>query len=229
MTETSTAVPYKITHRWSDRVVYQATKATTAANALLEAVAAKADLREAMLPNVVLPYGARLDGARLDGALLVGARLDGASLDGASLDDARLDGARLDGARLDGASLDGASLDGASLDGASLVGARLGGDFVAATSDIAYAGPVGAGRRTVYAFRAKTSKGTVIVFRCGCFIGTERDYLARIKSRYGKGGDSDGNPSASRWLAECKAALAACQAMAKTWPKVKAAKKGGGK
>jgi len=168
MTETSTAVPYQIKHRWQDRVVYQATEATTAADALLEAVAAKADLCRADLSNVVMSYGARLDGA-------------------------------------------------------SLVGASLGGDFIAATSDIAFAGPVGNCRRIVYAFRAKAEKGMVTVFRCGCFIGSAADYLARVEQRYGPGGDNSACPEDARrrWLAECKAALVACQAMAKTWPKVK--------
>jgi hypothetical protein len=121
----------QIKDRWTGKVLFTAEGLTTAAAAVMMAVAAGASLDGASLDGANLA-GADLDGASLDGASLVGARLDGASLVGASLVGARLDGASLAGASLVeaslvGANLGGANLVGASLAGASLVGANLGG------------------------------------------------------------------------------------------------------
>ena len=116
---------HRISHRWSDKILFEKDCASQRECAL-EALKAGADLREANLSGIDLSF-ASLDGARLDGARLDGARLDGASLDGARLDGASLVRASLVRARLDGARLVRARLDGASLDGASLVRARLDG------------------------------------------------------------------------------------------------------
>ena len=79
----------EIKHRWTGKVLFTATGATTIAAAVTMAVAA---------------------GANLDGANLTGANLNRANLIGASLYRANLDGASLTGANLIGANLTGANL-----------------------------------------------------------------------------------------------------------------------
>jgi len=169
---------------------------------------------------------ADLSCADLSGANLSCADLSCADLSCADLSRAYLNGADLSGADLSGAYLNGADLSRANLNGADLSRANLGDGWRAATSDVAYAGPVGDCRRTVFAYRAhREEKGRpVLVLRCGCFIGTEAEYLARIKDRYGPDSDYHDGDEGARYFAECKAALSALRAFAKTWPPLKAAK-----
>ncbi len=170
MTDTPQSMPIEIKRRFTGRVLYSSTTAADLAAAVLEAVAAKVDLSNAKLTDLVMPYGASLDGASLDWASLVGARLDGARLDGASLDGARLVGASLVGASLDGASLDGASLDGARLDEASLDGAQI-----LSVAQVRFTGHGQCGRTLL---AVKHEKG--IHLWCGCFSGTPDELRAFI-------------------------------------------------
>ena len=87
----------KILNRHNDSVIYDAPKAGTMEEAMVEAVKA----------------GANLVDAYLRGAYLEGANLEGANLEGANLEDAHLRGANLVGANLRGANLRGANLGGA--------------------------------------------------------------------------------------------------------------------
>ena len=82
----------KILHRYYNSVIYDAPKAETMKEAVVEAV----------------KTGAHLVGANLSGAYLEGAYLRGADLRGANLRDADLVGANLRDANLEGADLEGA-------------------------------------------------------------------------------------------------------------------------
>ena len=106
----------------------------------------------------------------------------------------------------------------ANLDGANLGGANLGNGLKAqAGSRMAFAGPVGNSSRTVFAFLAQandTNKSPFLVYRCGCFIGDEKQYRAKVAERYGKNNAED-----KAWRKQCLVALSACRANAATWPK----------
>jgi hypothetical protein len=93
----------QIKNRWNGSVQFE-TDAETIGDAVVAAMAVKADLR-----------GANLRGANLSGADLRGANLRGADLRGANLSGADLRGANLRGANLRGANLRGANLRGADL------------------------------------------------------------------------------------------------------------------
>jgi len=97
--------------------------------AVLEAIKAKANLRDANLRD------ANLSGANLSGANLSDAYLSDANLSGANLSDANLRGAYLSGAYLSGANLSGANLSDANLSGAYLRGAK-GADYAIAKTRI---------------------------------------------------------------------------------------------
>jgi hypothetical protein len=103
----------------SGRVLYVAKKAADVREAVIEAVAARADLTGAYLT------GANLTDAKLTRADLTRTKLTGAYLAGANLTRANLTGANLTGAYLAGAYLTGANLTDANLTGAYLTGADL--------------------------------------------------------------------------------------------------------
>ena len=105
----------RIQARWdSERVLYASESASAVREAVIEAVAARANLARAYLA------GAYLAGASLDGANLARANLARAYLARAYLARANLDGANLARANLAGASLAGANLARANLDGARI-------------------------------------------------------------------------------------------------------------
>ena len=112
----------QLKYRWDpERVLFVSETASTVREAVVEAVAKKADLGGAYLG------GADLGGADLGGADLRWAYLGGADLGGAYLRWADLRWADLRGAYLRGAYLGGADLGGADLGGAYLRWADLGG------------------------------------------------------------------------------------------------------
>ena len=84
---------FEIISHFNNTVLYKSETATTAIQAISEAVSQAANLR----------------GADLRGAILVGANLGGAKLVGANLGGANLVGAKLGGAKLVGANLGGAT------------------------------------------------------------------------------------------------------------------------
>ena len=112
-------------------VLFTARDASTVAEALQEAIAARTNLFGANLRGAVLRRtdlgGADLTGADLRGAILTGANLTGAYLRRADLFGADLTGADLRGAILTGADLFGADLRRANLTGAVLRRTDLGG------------------------------------------------------------------------------------------------------
>jgi Pentapeptide repeats (8 copies) len=109
--------------------LFKSEKASTAKEAVVEAVSKGAYLRGAYLRGADLG-GADLRGADLGGADLGGADLRGADLGGADLRGADLGGAYLGGAYLGSAYLRGAYLGGADLGGAYLRGADLGDQWI---------------------------------------------------------------------------------------------------
>ena len=114
-------------------------------------------------------------------------------------------------ANLSRANLSGANLCGANLYGANLSRANLYGKKIAKGSKVAFAGPVGNADRVVHGVivepDADHKKPWLFLF-CGCFQGDRAAYLARIKDRYSE---------ERAYLAQCKAALVLCEAIAKTW------------
>ena len=104
---------FEIISRFNKTVLYKSETATTAIQAIKEAVWRGANLQ-----------GADLQGADLEGAYLQVANLRGANLQGADLRGANLQGADLRVAYLEGANLQGADLEGANLQGADLEGAK---------------------------------------------------------------------------------------------------------
>jgi len=117
---------FDIINRYTQAVLYHSETATTVKEAVVAAVATKANLRDADLGGAYL-RGANLRDADLGGANLGGAYLRGANLRDADLGDADLGGADLRDANLGGANLGGADLRGANLRGANLRDANLGG------------------------------------------------------------------------------------------------------
>ena len=108
----------EIVHRYTRAVLYAAATADTIAEAVVQAIAARADLTNADLTDAVLT------GADLTGAVLTRADLTDAVLTGADLTDAVLTGADLTRADLTRADLTRADLTRAVLTGAVLTGAR---------------------------------------------------------------------------------------------------------
>ena len=90
---------YEIKHRLTGKVLYRSDTADSVRDAVVEAVAAYANLTYAKLAR------ADLADANLTGAQLAGANLAGANLARADLADANLTGAQLAGANLAGANL----------------------------------------------------------------------------------------------------------------------------
>ena len=152
----------EILHRYTKAVLYRSEDATTAREAVTEAVAAGANLADAYLAHAYLAdadlaranlAGADLARANLADADLARANLAGANLAGANLADADLahayladaDLARADLAR---ANLAGANLAGANLADADLADAHLAGAYLAradlARADLARACLAGA-------------------------------------------------------------------------------------
>jgi hypothetical protein len=112
----------EIKHRFTDAVLFSSKTAKTVREALIEAIAARANLAGANLAGAYLAR-ADLADAYLAGANLAGAYLARAYLARAYLADAYLAGAYLAGANLAGAYLARAYLAGANLAGANLAGA----------------------------------------------------------------------------------------------------------
>jgi hypothetical protein len=108
----------EILHRYTKAVLYASATAQTILDAVVEAVASRANLWRANLS------GANLSGANLSGANLWGANLSGANLSGANLSGANLSGANLSGANLSGANLSGANLSGAKQRVVTIQGSR---------------------------------------------------------------------------------------------------------
>src|SRR5574341_65540 len=127
-------------------------------------------LREANLRE------ADLLGANLREADLRGADLRGATLSGANLSGANLSVAYLSGATLSGATLSGATLSGATLSGADLRGARA----------ILLVAPIGSRRDCLIINVIKTE----LMFKTGCFYGTEKEFRAAIKRAHGNNAQS---------------------------------------
>jgi len=111
-------IKLQIKSRFTGSILFEyESENNTIKETLLEAVKAKADLRDANLRGANL-HDADLRGADLRGANLRVANLYGADLRGADLRDANLHGADLHGANLRVANLYGANLHGANLHGA---------------------------------------------------------------------------------------------------------------
>jgi len=128
-------------------------------------------LREAVLDAVA--HKADLSGADLRGADLSDADLSGANLRDADLSDANLRHADLSGADLSGADLSGADLSGADLSGADLH----------AYASIGFKGHGECGR-TLLAFQL--TPGSPPTFQCGCFLGNEQELRYYIAESLGK-------------------------------------------
>src|SRR5574341_180493 len=127
-------------------------------------------LREANLRE------ADLRGANLRGATLLGADLRETDLRWANLSEANLSVAYLSGATLSGATLSGATLSGATLSGADLRGARA----------ILLVAPIGSRRDCLIINVIKTE----LMFKTGCFYGTEKEFRAAIKRAHGNNAQS---------------------------------------
>ena len=158
-----------------------------------------ANLHGAKLHGADLSYanlsGANLSYANLHGADLSYANLSYANLHGADLSDADLSYAKLHGANLHGANLHGAKLHGANLPEAdlhSLRGCRWGA-----------IGPIGQGRRMVYAIAHDSLPAPVITG--GCFQGTFAEFRAKVSDTENLPWNwSSGSPAqVERWRAEC--------------------------
>jgi uncharacterized protein YjbI with pentapeptide repeats len=94
MTDTPQYPPLEIRNRWTNDVIYSSAKAKTLRDAVIEAVASRADLSDADMSGVNLS-AADLSGADMSGVNLRDANLSGADLSGANLSDADLSGAAL--------------------------------------------------------------------------------------------------------------------------------------
>lgn len=113
-------------------------------------------------------------------------------LDGAYLREADLREAYLSGANLSETNLSEANFSGANLDGANLYGA----------SGIVSFGPVGATGRLGYAVRHNRS----VKVQLGCFWGTAKTAIQRIRKKYG-----DGSAYEQLVVAACRAVQEQCQ------------------
>lgn len=138
------------------------------------------DLHGANLRNADLRW-ADLSNADLRGADLSGANLSHTDLRGADLCDAYLFGANLYGADLCDANLCNTNLCNTNLSYADLCGANLGGaDLSYATFDdcIFCLDRIGSvKRRTTY-------NATKDIVWCGCFTGTFKKWVAKIRKTY---------------------------------------------
>ncbi len=110
---------FEILNRWTGAKIFASETAETISEAIAQAMAVVANLREANLS------GANLSGANLSGANLSGADLRRADLREANLSEANLSGADLRRADLRRADLREANLSGANLSGADLRRADL--------------------------------------------------------------------------------------------------------
>src|SRR5574341_210678 len=127
-------------------------------------------LREANL------RGANLSEANLREANLRGANLSVANLRGATLLGADLRETDLRWANLSEANLSVAYLSGATLSGATLRGARA----------ILLVAPIGSRRDCLIINVIKTE----LMFKTGCFYGTEKEFRAAIKRAHGNNAQS---------------------------------------
>src|SRR5574341_438913 len=109
-------------------------------------------------------------------AYLREANLREADLLGANLREADLREADLSGATLSEATLSGATLRGATLSGADLRGARA----------ILLVAPIGSRRDCLIINVIKTE----LMFKTGCFYGTEKEFRAAIKRAHGNNAQS---------------------------------------
>src|SRR5574341_825180 len=109
-------------------------------------------------------------------AYLREANLREADLLGANLREADLREADLREANLRGANLSGANLRGATLSGADLRGARA----------ILLVAPIGSRRDCLIINVIKTE----LMFKTGCFYGTEKEFRAAIKRAHGNNAQS---------------------------------------
>ena len=117
---------------------------------------------------------------------------------------ANLAGANLAGANLDGANLAGAYLARANLDGANLAGANLDGEEkLTGERPIIQIGPIGS--RCAYLVAYLTDGG--IRIRAGCFFGTKKEFVAKVKETHGD----------NEHAQEYKAALKLIDLHAKLW------------
>ena len=130
------------------------------------------DLRNANLRSAKL-HGANLLGAILRGADLIGANLSYTDLRGAKLQSTNLRNADLYRANLRSAKLHGANLQNSNLHGANLRNANL------SYKIIKISGFGSIGRETIY-------KTGVNEINCGCFTGTLKKFIKKIKKTYGK-------------------------------------------
>src|SRR5574341_560493 len=119
---------------------------------------------------------ANLREADLREADLREANLRGANLSGANLREANLRGANLSVANLRGATLIGADLRETNLSGADLRGARA----------ILLVAPIGSRRDCLIINVIKTE----LMFKTGCFYGTEKEFRAAIKRAHGNNAQS---------------------------------------
>ena len=106
---------FKITARWSDRIIFEGEYASHR-ECVLDAIAKKADLS-----------GSNLSGSNLSGSDLSGSDLRDSNLRGSDLRDSNLSGSNLSGSDLSGSDLSGSNLSGSDLSGSDLRGSDLSG------------------------------------------------------------------------------------------------------
>src|SRR5574341_1549954 len=124
--------------------------------------------------------------ANLREADLLGANLREADLREADLREANLRGANLSGANLREANLRGANLSVANLRGATLSGATLSGADLRGARAILLVAPIGSRRDCLIINVIKTE----LMFKTGCFYGTEKEFRAAIKRAHGNNAQS---------------------------------------
>ena len=150
---------YQIKNKWTDAVLFASETADSVRDALLAAIAANADLRNADLRS------ANLSGANLRNADLRSANLRNADLRSANLSGADLRSADLSGADLRSADLRSANLSGADLSGANLTPIR---DDLWAVLSSAPAEVAG----LLAAIRNGNVDGSTYIGDCACLVGT---------------------------------------------------------
>jgi hypothetical protein len=116
-------------------------------------------------------------------ANLSGADLSGADLSWADLSGANLSGANLSGADLSWADLSWANLSGANLSGANLSGADLSGASIDKKWRVTTIAPIGSEHGQLCTIDNQDGRG--IVYKRGCFVGTEAEFIAAIAKKHG--------------------------------------------
>jgi hypothetical protein len=100
-----------------------------------------------------------------------------------SLGLAYLSGANLSGADLSWADLSWANLSGANLSGANLSGADLSGASIDKKWRVTTIAPIGSEHGQLCTIDNQDGRG--IVYKRGCFVGTEAEFIAAIAKKHG--------------------------------------------